>query len=377
MKLFQKLIVAPAALGFLIPSAAFAEEIKLADVSNYSSSKEVKSISDFDFAEELAVTNNRIDGLESRFNDFEAGGFSETTSMKGKVEMLLGATSTDAGTEEALTFNYHYEVDFNTSFTGDDNLNVEIAAGNETGVNSISNLYNGLGEESDNLAVEDVNYSFPLGDYKITLGESLDASKNFPSSCSYSNTLNSMDDCNTGNTMALGGDISVSAGYDFDNGWSYGVGLSADDGETAAGMFTAESDDFYGAAVGYEGDNYGVTVGYSDIDTATYFGINAMYSPDAVPFTISGGVEYGDVDATGDSSSWLVGITSDVGEGTIALGVGTLGHIDDDADEVLGYEVSYDYPLNDGMSIKPFAFISEVANADDTTGLGVLTTFKF
>ena len=135
MKLFQKLIVAPAALGFLIPSAAFAEEIKLADVSNYSSSKEVKSISDFDSAEELAVTNNRIDGLESRFNDFEAGGFSETTSMKGKVEMLLGATSTDAGTEEALTFNYHYEVDFNTSFTGDDNLNVEIAAGNETGVN--------------------------------------------------------------------------------------------------------------------------------------------------------------------------------------------------------------------------------------------------
>ena len=102
MKLFQKLIVAPATLGLLVPSVAFAEEIKLADISNYSSSKEVKSISDFDSAEELAVTNNRIDGLESRFNDFEAGGFSETTSMKGKIEMLLGATSTDAGTEEAI-----------------------------------------------------------------------------------------------------------------------------------------------------------------------------------------------------------------------------------------------------------------------------------
>ena len=58
MKLFQKLIAAPAALGFLIPSAAFAEEIKLADISNYSSSKEVKSISDFNPAEELAVTNS-------------------------------------------------------------------------------------------------------------------------------------------------------------------------------------------------------------------------------------------------------------------------------------------------------------------------------
>ena len=85
MKLFQKLIVAPATLGLLVPSVAFAEEIKLADISNYSSSKEVKSISDFDPAEEIAVTNSRVDGLKSRFNDFEAGSFSETTTMKGKA----------------------------------------------------------------------------------------------------------------------------------------------------------------------------------------------------------------------------------------------------------------------------------------------------
>ena len=88
MKLFQKLIVAPATLGLLIPSAAFAEEIKLTDISNYSSSKEVKSISVFDPAEEIAITNSRVDGLESRFNDYEAGSFSTTTTLDGSAGLI-------------------------------------------------------------------------------------------------------------------------------------------------------------------------------------------------------------------------------------------------------------------------------------------------
>ena len=95
MKLFQKLIVAPATLGLLIPSVAFAEEIKLADISNYSSSKEVKSISDFNPAEELAVTNSRIDGLEAKFNDIEAGSFSETTTASFKAAFVLGSEDSD------------------------------------------------------------------------------------------------------------------------------------------------------------------------------------------------------------------------------------------------------------------------------------------
>ena len=45
----------------------------------------------------------------------------------------------------------------------------------------------------------------------------------------------------------------------------------------------------------------------------------------------------------------------------------------------MAYEVGYEYPINDSMTIKPFAFVAEVDGAgnDDTTGLGVLTTFKF
>ena len=72
MKLFQSLLVAPATLGLLAPIAVTANTINLADVSTYSSSEEVESISEFKTAEELAVTKSRVDGLEARFNNFEA-----------------------------------------------------------------------------------------------------------------------------------------------------------------------------------------------------------------------------------------------------------------------------------------------------------------
>ena len=47
MKLFKSLLVAPATLGLLAPVAATANEV---------------TISDFAPAEELAITNSRVDG---------------------------------------------------------------------------------------------------------------------------------------------------------------------------------------------------------------------------------------------------------------------------------------------------------------------------
>ena len=50
MKLFKSLLVAPATLGLLAPVAANASEV---------------TINDFNAAEEIAVTNSRVDGLEA------------------------------------------------------------------------------------------------------------------------------------------------------------------------------------------------------------------------------------------------------------------------------------------------------------------------
>ena len=76
MKLFKSLLVAPATLGLLAPMSATANEV---------------TISDFTPAEQLAITNSRVDGLEARLNNIEAGSFSETTSASFSADFAIGA----------------------------------------------------------------------------------------------------------------------------------------------------------------------------------------------------------------------------------------------------------------------------------------------
>ena len=76
MKLFKSLLVAPATLGLLAPVAATANEV---------------TISDFTPAEQLAITNSRVDGLEARLNNFEAGSFTDTTTASFSADFLIGS----------------------------------------------------------------------------------------------------------------------------------------------------------------------------------------------------------------------------------------------------------------------------------------------
>ena len=442
MKLFQKLIAAPALLSLTSGFAVNASEVSFSDLNNYSKSNASVTLASFksdelvpgdwsydslkdltrspkfngnsvsrleaaaelsnliaggeglmngaaidrlsdELGSELAIMKGRVDGLEARVNSIEAGSFSETTTMSGKAEFLLGATDTANDTEEALMFNYHYEVDLNTSFTGEDKLNIEFAAGSATGTNTVAGITD-FGEAQDALQIEDVNYTFPVGGWEVSLGESMDASKNWPNACKYTPIVDSMEDCGATRSVDMPGDISFSAGYEFDNGWAVGFGASADDGETNLGAFTTESDDRYGLAFGYEVDSYGFTVAYGNMEDATnnvaLWGLTAYWSPEGLG-TLSGGFEFGNPEGAdnNDTSQWLLGYTTDLGPGEFQIGVGTNGRTVDDAAELMAYEVGYEYPINDSMTIKPFAFVGEVAGDgnDDTTGLGVLTTFKF
>ena len=124
MKLFKSLLVAPATLGLLAPLSATANEV---------------TINDFNPAEELAITNSRVDGLEARLNNFEAGSFSETTTASFSADFYLGSTDTDDGSSSANDFDdsimagYGFQIDLNTSFTGEDSLDISIDAGNASG----------------------------------------------------------------------------------------------------------------------------------------------------------------------------------------------------------------------------------------------------
>ena len=91
MKLFKSLLVAPATLGLLAPMSATANEV---------------TISDFSPEEQLAITNSRVDGLEARLNNFEAGGFSETTTASFSLDTVVGAVDGGNDSTEALSFDY-------------------------------------------------------------------------------------------------------------------------------------------------------------------------------------------------------------------------------------------------------------------------------
>jgi len=435
MKLFQKLIAAPAIISMASGFAVNAAEINSTDLGDYSNSSNLVSLGDFksdtlfpgdwaydslkdltnspkfngnsvtrleaaaelnnliaggeglmngvqierlsdELGSELAIMKGRVDGLEARVNGIEAGSFSETTTMKGKAKFMIGGT--DGVSDEAVSAAYFWEVDLNTSFTGEDNLNVEIETGNTPSSTDNFLAVTDFGKDSgDVLKVSDINYTFPFGGWSITVGDSLDASKQFTGACSYENTVDALSDCGTGNSIAVGGDQSISAGYDLDNGFSFGVGLSAEDGETSKGIFTKEGEDIYALNAAYSADNYAFAIAYANVDVASYWGINASYSPDGFP-TISGGYEFGDPDTGKDTTQFAVGLSSDLGPGEITIGMGTNGAITDGDEELYAYDLSYTYKFNDGMSFTPFAFIVEGANGgDDTTGIGAEIGFKF
>ena len=123
MKLFKSLLVAPASLGLLAPMAATANEV---------------TINDFNAAEEIAVTNSRVDGLEARLNNFEAGSFSETTSASFSVGTVLGSIDGDT-TSESTSFDFQFNIGLSTSFTGEDSL--DIAIDNGSGTQSLSLIH--------------------------------------------------------------------------------------------------------------------------------------------------------------------------------------------------------------------------------------------
>ena len=95
---------------------------------------------------------------------------------------------------------------------------------------------------------------------------------------------------------------------------------------------------------------------------------------------ISGGLEFmsPELSTDKDSTQWTVGISTALGEGEISAGVGTNGPIDENAEEVMAYEIKYSYPLNDSVTIDTFGYVAEnTGTTQDDSGVGLLTTFKF
>ena len=365
MKLFKSLLVAPAALGLLAPVAATANEV---------------TINDFNPAEELAITNSRVDGLEARLNNFEAGSFSETTTASFGLDMYVGALDTDDGTDnDSVMASYSLGIGLTTSFTGEDSLDIAIDAGNA----STFGEFDSDSTAGDMLVVDGVSYTFPVGGATMIVGDNTDGSALFTTACVYGGPSNTLDDCANVNAGITNGGAMVGASYDFDNGFTAAVGYAGPEGA----VLTEESLDAYGVNVAYTGESYGVSVTYGVLETSTteentYTALNGYYTPEGLP-SISVGYETGDIGGAAstvdEQESFFVGLTFDeVGPGSAGIAAG-FSNVVEGSDEEYMYEAYYDYPLNDGMTITPLVFIKEVADAgkDDTTGVMVKTSFSF
>jgi len=164
--------VAPAALGLMAPLAANA------DVTAISSDSDLRS----------EVIEARVDGVEAQLGELAAGQFSSTTSITGKSAFITGYVDDDAETNtDEITMEYMYQLNLNTSFTGEDNLYVRLKSGNVadhfvdkgqgtylsaakgTGIKSYK--WNATTEENDEtvtqsnfLGVDKLWYQFPVGD---------------------------------------------------------------------------------------------------------------------------------------------------------------------------------------------------------------------
>ena len=340
--------MAPATLGLLAPMTASANEV---------------TINDFNAAEEIAVTNSRIDGLEARFNNLEAGSFSETTTASFGVDFVVGAE--DGAASEAAAFGYQMGIGLSTSFTGEDSLDVAIDIGDGTS-GALA-----FDDTSDVLTVDGLTYTSPVGGATVMVGDSTDVSGVYTGACAYSSFTDYMGNCGTGSTVGLGGatdGVTAAMSYAFDSGFSLAGGISS----PTATILTEEGSDIYGIEAAYSADSYGVSVAYADNEATTAWGVNGYYAFDAV--TLSAGVESVDDGATAEG--FFVGLSfPEVGAGSLDIGMGTTGNFKDGDTEYYTYEASYAYPLNDGVTITPGIYIIE--GATDVTGVALKTSFSF
>ena len=419
MKLFQQMLVAGATVSLIAPIAAQASDVvNLEEMDSYSRST-IKKSSRLDsktfineVSEDLAILKGRVDGLEVKQNEFEAGGFSDTTVLDGKAIFDVGSVDTDDDTYTGETqFMYTYTMNLNTSFTGDDNLYTRIKTGNHSSWSKTKSVYNtylssGNGN-GDALKVDKLWYTTPIGDsnHTVTIGPKIENYYMHATTPSiYEPVLKAF--TLGGNAAAYGASTRPGAGwaYNGDNGLAISSNITSKNG-----LLTDEVTQSWATQVGYTQPNYSVSAmvnmkynGWTDSyfmttdgkarpgdGNSTNYGLRAWWRPDdsgtAMP-AISVGYDTSETDAATNSNTtaYFVGLNwTDVfnADDKIGLAFGQPQKVEGETIDPFLYEIYYKYKVNDSVSITPTIFGGTSKNSagveTDMTGYLLQTTFKF
>jgi len=418
MKLFQQMLVAGASLSLLAPIAAQASEvINLEEIDSYSRSQKKSSRLDSntfinEVSEDIAILKGRVDGLEAQQNEFEAGGFSDTTVMNGKAIFDIGGVENSSGAlSEAIGFQYTYQLNLNTSFTGDDDLYVRLKTGNATDVFSSKTYGTYLTSSNgndDTIKVDKIWYSFPVGENNtVWIGPKIENYYMHGATPSIYAPITKQFKLG-GNGAAYGAstDSGIGWAYKGDNGFSLSSNVVSKQNKSTNGFLTDESKTNWSTQVAYTTDTYHLSLitalkynGWTDSyyttslgkarpnGNSTNYGLRGYWRPDsesqAVP-EISVGYDISTVEGQdADTDAYFVGLTwkdTFQADDKIGVALGQPQTADSDTVTPFAWEAYYSYKVNDSITVSPAVFgaTDRTGTAGvDITGAVVQTTFKF
>ena len=425
------MLVAGASVSLLAPIAAQASDVvNLEEMNSYSRSTKKKS-SRLDsntfinkVSEDVANLNGRVDGLEARQNEFEAGGFSETTIMDGKAVMWIG--SVDGGDEiggvETVGTGYTYTMNLNTSFTGDDNLYVRLKAGeNAPQWKNKATYHIETKDTSDAFKLDKMWYTLPIGDnFTAIAGPRIENYYMYITPSIYKpGALKSM---KLGGNSNFGASTDVGFGikYEADNGFGFATNIVDKNADAATGgLLSDESVRKWDTQVAYTTDRWHLSATLSDAQNWTSQAYNATtlgknmkgsdgdttgyafrgyWMPEesgtAVPeISIGYDTKTADTPAAGaakEADSYFVGFTwKDMFQADDRIGLaftqplkqtecnGTCSSTEIDP---FVWEAYYSFKPNDSIEVRPAIFGgSDVLadTSDDIFGVLLTSTFKF
>ena len=441
------MLVVGASLGFLAPISAQASNIvDLEEMSSYSRGK--KSSLKFDsktFTNQISKDSaslkksSRLDsktfidentaglkgpsnGFEVEQNKFEAGSFSDTTSLDGKAVMWIGAVDggDEIGQKESTSAGYTYTMNLNTSFTGDDNLYVRLKTGEQGDIWKAKPTYHiETKDNSDAFEVDKIWYTFSPFDDRITafVGPRIENYYMYITPSIYK--PGALKAFKLGGNSNFGASTDVGAGFKFelDNGFGFASNVVDKGADESNGTFAPGNQVKWDTQVAYTTDNWHISGTLSNARNWTSHSYNATtmgaqsardsigtalrgyWIPDetgTIKPEVSLGYDtksYGGVFTAGnttEANSYFVGLTwKDVFLGddrigfaftqplaaTEVQGGGATGEMDPQL-----WELYYSFRPNDSMEITPAIFGGNdvlADNDDDIFGLLLTSKFKF
>ena len=424
------MLVAGTALSLIAPVASQASEtVNLEEMNNYVRSEKSSRIDSNTFLndvkEDLAKVNSRVDGLEARQNNFEAGAFSDTTTMDGKAVFSVGALDSPEGEStliDSTIFQYMYVMNLNTSFSGDDNLYVRIKTGNaqdkkQFAEKNFGTYLSSTNTKGDTLTVDKMWYSMPLGDkVTFTAGPKIENYYMHGTTPSiYKPVLKQF--TLGGNAAAYGASTSPGAGLTWtgDNGLAISTNFTTQDGHKHGLLVdggldntTVLGETSWATQIGYTQPRYSVSAiinqkynGWVDSyfstatgkarggdGSSTNIGLRGWWRPaetgTATP-SISVGFDTSTIDATSNDSTnmYFVGLQwQDMfsADDRIGLAVGQPQKNESETVDPFAWEAYYSFQVNDSVNVTPAVFGGSNRNGSadgDITGVVLETTFKF